>query len=109
MPTNTPQAKNAVVTCCSHSQGTPSVRVTTSQKTVLSTFSTTFTPIVLSLSAESFSSLSAIAGSVLLTSSAAAWTHFCCSGVRLFQVFSLTQMQLLFASCSVIDRIGATS
>ena len=28
MPTKTPQAKNAVVTCCSHSQGAPSVRVT---------------------------------------------------------------------------------
>src|ERR1700693_2746036 len=33
MPRNTPQAKNAVVTCCNHSQGTPSVRVTTSQNT----------------------------------------------------------------------------
>jgi len=33
MPTNTPQAKNAVVTCCSHSQGAPRVRVTTSRKT----------------------------------------------------------------------------
>src|SRR5438552_16653022 len=34
MPTKTPQAKSAVVTCCSHSQGAPSVRVTTSQNTV---------------------------------------------------------------------------
>ena len=34
MPTNTPHAKNAVVTCCSHSHGAPSVRVTTSQNTV---------------------------------------------------------------------------
>src|SRR5437660_2692536 len=34
MPMNTPHAKNAVVTCCSHSQGAPSVRVTTSQNTV---------------------------------------------------------------------------
>ena len=33
MPKNTPQAKNAVVTCCSHSQGVPIVRVTTSQPT----------------------------------------------------------------------------
>ena len=32
MPRNTPQAKNAVVTCCSHSHGAPIVRVTTSQK-----------------------------------------------------------------------------
>src|SRR5207302_6262568 len=60
----------------------------------LSTFSTTFTPIVLSLSAESFSSFSAMAGSLLLTSSAAACTHCCCCGVRLLQVCSLTQMQL---------------
>jgi hypothetical protein len=33
MPMNTPQAKNAVVTCCSHSQGAPIVRVTTSHST----------------------------------------------------------------------------
>src|SRR5262249_23233664 len=42
---------------------------------VLSTFSKTFTPNVLSLSAESFSSLSAIAGSFFETSSAAACTQ----------------------------------
>jgi len=33
MPTNTPQAKNAVVTCWSHNHGEPSVRVRTSKKT----------------------------------------------------------------------------
>src|SRR4051812_32017698 len=33
MPMNTPQAKNAVVACCSHSHGWPMVRVTTSKKT----------------------------------------------------------------------------
>src|SRR3982750_1619329 len=70
-------------------------------KPVLSTPSTTFTPIDFSLSAESFSSLSASAGSRLLTSVAAACTQPCCSGVRLFHVLSLTQMQLLLASCSV--------
>ena len=50
-----------------------------------------------------------MAGSVLATSSAAACTHCFCWSLRLFQVLSLTQMQLLLASCSVIDRIGATS
>src|SRR5262245_34519211 len=33
MPMNTPQAKNPVVTCCSHSHGAPISRVTTSRKT----------------------------------------------------------------------------
>src|SRR2546428_624702 len=33
MPTNAPQAKNAVVACCSHSHGWPMVRVTTSRNT----------------------------------------------------------------------------
>jgi hypothetical protein len=33
MPTNAPQAKKAVVACCSHSQGWPMVRVSTSRKT----------------------------------------------------------------------------
>ena len=33
MPMKTPQARNAVVTCCSHNQGVPRVRVTTSQNT----------------------------------------------------------------------------
>ena len=78
-------------------------------KPLLSTFSTTLTPSYFSLSPDSFSSLSAIAGSRFDTSSAAACTHFFCSAVRLFQVLSLTQMQLLFASCSVIDSTGATS
>src|SRR5262245_4113388 len=75
----------------------------------LSTPSTTFTPIFFSFSAESASSWSALAGSVLATSSAAAWTHCFSWSLRLFQVLSLTQMQLLLASCSVRDRIGATS
>ena len=34
MPINTPHAKNAVVTCCSHTHGVPITRVTTSQNTV---------------------------------------------------------------------------
>ena len=34
MPRNTPHAKNAVVTCCSHSHGAPMVRVITSQSTI---------------------------------------------------------------------------
>ena len=38
-----------------------------------------------------------------------ACTQPCCSGVRLFQVLSLTQTKLLLASCSVIERTGATS
>jgi hypothetical protein len=78
-------------------------------KPLLSTLSTTLTPIDFSLVSESFSSLSASAGSVRETSSAAACTHFCCSGVRLFQALSLTQRQLLLASCSVIESTGATS
>src|SRR5262245_7771774 len=75
----------------------------------LSTFSTTLTPMVLSFVAESASSLSPSAGSFLATSSAAACTHCCSCGLRLFQVLSLTQMQLLLASCSVIESTGATS
>src|SRR3954466_9857896 len=35
MPMNTPQAKKPVVTCCSHSHGTCSSRVTTSRNTEL--------------------------------------------------------------------------
>src|SRR5258707_15765736 len=75
----------------------------------LSTPSTTFTPIVLSFSAESVSSLRPSAGSFFDTSSAAACTHSFSCALRLFQVFSLTQMQLLFASCSVIESVGATA
>src|SRR5262249_40501766 len=46
---------------------------------------------------------------VLLTSSAAAWTQLFCSGERPLHNLSLTQVKLLFASCSVIDSTGATS
>src|SRR5215208_6315903 len=78
-------------------------------KPVLSTPSTTLTPSFFSRSADSFSSASAFMGSVRLTSSAAAWTHFFSSSEKLFQVLSETQMQLLLASCSVIESTGATS
>src|SRR5215212_9079425 len=78
-------------------------------KPALSTPSTTLTPSFFSRSADSFSSASAFMGSVRLTSSAAAWTHFFSSSEKLFQVLSETQMQLLLASCSVIESTGATS
>src|SRR5689334_17886340 len=75
----------------------------------LSTSLTILTPIEVSLVADSCSSAIAFAGWFLLTSSAAACTHFCWSGVKPFQVLSLTQVKLLLASCSVIDSTGATS
>ena len=75
----------------------------------LSTFVSTFTPIFCSFTAESASSLKAMAGSRRLTSSAASWTHFFSSALKLFQALSLTQMQLLLASCWVMFSTGATS
>jgi hypothetical protein len=33
IPIKTPQQKNAVVTCCNHTHGSPNVRVTTSANT----------------------------------------------------------------------------
>src|SRR5215472_5299857 len=81
----------------------------TATKPDLSTSVTTLTPIDRSLSCDSCSSLSALAGWVRLTSSAAACTQPCCSGVRLFQSLSLIQTRELLASCSVIESTGATS
>src|SRR5215471_17721105 len=75
----------------------------------LSTSPTILTPIDLSLVADSCSRAIALAGWFLLTSSAAAWTQLFCSGERLLHNLSLTQVKLLFASCSVIDSTGATS
>src|SRR6516165_938405 len=70
----------------------------------LSTSLTILTPIDFSLVADSCSSAIALAGWFLLTSSAAVWTQLFCSGERLLHNLSLTQVKLLFASCSVIVR-----
>src|SRR5215467_15267405 len=75
----------------------------------LSTSPTILTPIDLSLVADSCSSATALAGWLRLTSSAAACTQPFCSEERLFHSLSLTQVKLLFASCSVIESTGATS
>src|SRR6516162_354523 len=75
----------------------------------LSTSLTILTPMDFSLTADSCSKATALAGWFLLTSSAAACTQPLCSEERLFHTLSLTQVKLLFASCSVIESTGATS
>src|SRR5438270_637259 len=75
----------------------------------LSTSLTNLMPIFSSLPIDSCSRSIALPGSSLLTSSAAACTHFFSSSLKPFQALSLTQMQLALASCSDIDMIGATS
>src|SRR5215475_12087053 len=75
----------------------------------LSTSLTILTPMDFSLVADSCSRAIALAGWFLLTSSAVACTQLFCSEERLFHNLSLTQVKLLFASCSVIESTGATS
>src|SRR6266704_148601 len=72
----------------------------------LSTLELILTPIFRSFVAESASSLKAMAGSRRLTSSAASWIHFFSSALKLFQALSLTQRQLLLASCWVMFSTG---
>jgi hypothetical protein len=76
---------------------------------LLSTFLTTLTPIFSSFASASCSSLNAAVGSFLLTSSAAACTHFFCSSERLRHALSLMNSAALFASCSVSESTGAGS
>src|SRR5262252_492581 len=75
----------------------------------LSTSLTILTPMDFSLVADSCSSAIALAGWFLLTSSAATWTAPFGTEDRLFNNLSLTQVKLLFASCSAIESTGATS
>src|SRR5262249_48835900 len=75
----------------------------------LSTPVTILTPIVLSRVVAASSSANAFFGSWMLTSRPASKTHFRWSALRLFQSLSLIQTIALLASCSVIDKTGATS
>src|SRR5262249_28979292 len=75
----------------------------------LSTSPTILTPIDLSLAEDSCSRATALAGWFRLTPSAAACTQSFCWDEKLFHNLSLTQVKLLFASCSVIESTGATS
>src|ERR1700722_2645986 len=81
----------------------------TLMKLALSTSVTTLTPSCCSLARDLWLSSIASAGSFAPTSVAAACTQPFCSSLSDAHSLSLTQITLLLASCSVIDRTGATS